>query len=780
MKMNRPLLTSCIGVAVVVCSLLDATTSWGQKTPPPVNPQGPTINPLTPTGIQRGQSLELVVTGTQLASPTGVSLGIPAKITIPTEDKNGQDATKFKVRIDVPADTPLGWYPFRVATLKGVSNLRVLCVDDLPQVVGSGTNRSKATAQVIPVPSAVTGAVVAETGDYYKFAVKAGQRLSFDCLARRIGSAIDAYMYIYDAKSMRELAYDNDSPGCQTDPRISYTFKEAGEYLLEVKDVLNRGGPEFFYRVRVGDFPMATTPIPMAAKRGTKAKIGFAGPAVEGVAQVDVDVPSDPTLSVVWVAPKSAAGLYGWPVPLALSDHEEAVEQEPNNEPKQANRIAVPGGITGRFEKSDDTDYYLFSAKKGQKVAIEASTLEYYSPSIVYVSLKNAKTNAEIIKTNPATPPPGDQRLDFTAPDDGDYLLEVTHLHFSGGPSEAYRITIRPPTNGFELVLPNERFEVASGSAAAIPLQIVRKGYTGAIMVAVTGDSGLAGSANIKAGANAAILMVMPKGDLPLGAYQFRLVGTATVDGKEVVQAAGAKTMTVQSLNGLTYPPMHLQTFVSLAVKEKAPFSLAIKMDPPEGVPGGKANVTVTATREAGFDGDITINVPTGLPATIPAPKAIPAIAKGKTEISFPLDLNAKTPVGEYFVFFTGKAKLGKGEVSAAAPPLMLVLGAPFDLNVEPAMVSLKPGEKAKVKVTAIRKAGYKGPIALDFRNLPANVTAAKASIAADKNDLEVEIAADAKAVPAVISTVAVGGTATALNNLQNVSPAFTLTVQKK
>ena len=72
-------------------------------------------------------------------------------------------------------------------------------------------------------------AVAAEQGDFYKINVKAGQRVSFDCLARRIGSAIDAQMTIYDAKSMRELAYDNDSPGCQNDPRLTYTFKEAGE-----------------------------------------------------------------------------------------------------------------------------------------------------------------------------------------------------------------------------------------------------------------------------------------------------------------------------------------------------------------------------------------------------------------------------------------------------------------------------------------------------------------------------------------------------------------------
>jgi hypothetical protein len=782
MKFERILVIAGMYVAAIACSWLTPNASWGQKPPPPANPQAPTINPLVPAGVQRGLSLDLVVTGTQLASPTGVSLGTAAKITILAEDKGIKpDAGKFKVRIEVPADTPVGWYPFRVATLKGVSNLRVLCVDDLPQVVGTGNNRTRTTAQEIPVPSAVTGSILAEQGDYYKFTVKAGQRLSFDCQARRIGSAIDAYMYVYDAKSMRELAYDNDSPGCQTDPRISYTFKEAGEYILEVKDVLNRGGPEFFYRVRIGDFPLATTPIPMAAKRGAKGKVGFAGPAVDGVAAVDVDLPSDPAVNVVWVSPKGPTGLHGWPVPLMLSDHDEAVAQ-PSSEPKTANRVAVPGGITGRFPKGGATDYFVFAAKKGQKLAIEASTLEVFSPTLVYMALKNAK-GAEIGKTNPALAHPADQRIDFTAADDGDYSLEVQHLSFAGGPSESYRITVRPATNGFELVLPNERFDVAPNGATAIPVQVVRKGYTGPIELSLTGraSDGISGKATIKAGQNAALLLILARADMPMGAYQFHIVGKATVDGKPVAQTAGAKGMAVQSLNGLPYPPMHLQTYVALAVKEKAPFSLAIKIDPPEGAPGTAAKVTITATRDAAFDDEITLAPPTGLPATIPPPKTVPAIAKGKTETSFPLDLNAKTPLGEYFVLVTAKTKFQGKEYSGAAPPLLLVLGLPFDLQVEPATISLSPGGKAKVKVTAVRKAGYKGPIALDVRNLPAGVTAAKAPIIpADKNDIEVEIAADAKAAPTAAVSVTVGGTATALNNLQNVSPAFSVSVQKK
>lgn len=780
MKTTRILASFFTATLSLIWTFIDAGPGWSQKTPPPANPQAPTINPIAPAGVQRGVPLEFAITGTNLVNPTGVSLGIPAKITIPTDAKNGLDATKFRVRIEVPGDAPVGWYPFRMATLKGASNLRAFCIDDIPPVLGAGTNRSKSTAQAIPVPSAASGSVAAEMGDVYKFTVKAGQRLSFDCLARRIGSAIDAQMTVYDTKSMRELAYDNDSPGCQTDPRISYTFKEGGEYLVEVNDVLRRGGAEFFYYLRVGDFPLANTPMPMAARRGTKAKVGFAGPAVDGVAPVDVEVPSDPTVNVIWVAPKGVAGLSGWPVPLTLSDHDEASETEPNNDIKQANRVAVPGGVSGRFHRGDDTDFYLFSAKKGQKLAIEAQTIEVYSPSLVLMILRSAKTGAEIAKSNPQAPPPGDQKLDFTAPDDGDFILEVQHLHFAGGPSESYHITLRPRTNSFEVVLPNERFDVAPSGVAAIPVQIVRKGYTGPVEISTKGHPGLSGTTTLKAGQNAGILLVAAKGDVPMGAHQFHVVGKATVDGQAVQRAAGAKAQVMLALNGLSYPPMHLESYVALAVKEKAPFALAIRMDPPEGIPGGAANVIITATREPGFDEEITLNPPTGLPATIPPPKAVGAIAKGKTETSFPLALSPKTPLGEYFVLVTAKTKHQGKELSGAAPPLLLVLGAPFELKVEPATVSLKPGDKAKVKVLVTRKGGYKGPIALDFRNLPANVTAGKIIIAADKNDADVEIMADAKAAPAPGNAVTVGGAATALNNLANVSPAFTVSVQKK
>ncbi len=43
------------------------------------------------------------------------------------------------------------------------------------------------------------------------------------------------------------------------------------------------------------------------------------------------------------VSPKGTNGLYGWPVLLTVSDLEETLEKEPNNEPAKANRVPVPG-----------------------------------------------------------------------------------------------------------------------------------------------------------------------------------------------------------------------------------------------------------------------------------------------------------------------------------------------------------------------------------------------------------------------------------------------------
>ncbi|HTV67315.1 MAG TPA: hypothetical protein VMF90_02155, partial [Rhizobiaceae bacterium] len=183
--------------------------------------------------MQRGTTLDLTLTGNNLAGPAGLRTSFPAKATIPSEGNNGKDNSKLLVRLEVPKDAPLGFHSIRLATRRGMSNLRLFCIDDLAQLSEAATNHTPSTAQAVSVPCVVVGKADAETTDYFKFRVMAGQRLSFEILGRRLGSQFDPQLQLLDANG-RELpgAYSNDAPGLQTDARLTYTFKTAGEYLV--------------------------------------------------------------------------------------------------------------------------------------------------------------------------------------------------------------------------------------------------------------------------------------------------------------------------------------------------------------------------------------------------------------------------------------------------------------------------------------------------------------------------------------------------------------------
>jgi len=742
--------------------------------------QAPTIAMPLPMGMQRGSTLDLTITGANLADPVAVVSSVPGlKVTIPPENNNGKDNAKLRVLLEAPNDAPLGTHTLRVVSPRGVSNLRLFCIDDLPQTVGAGSNKTRETAQEVPVPGVVAGRIDAETTHYYKIKAAAGQRLSFDLLGRRLGSAFDPQLAIVDPRNRREIAFSNDAPGLQTDACLTHTFKDAGEYLIELRDVMYRGGADFAYRLRIGDFPCATTPLPMAAKRGSKVSVSFAGPNVEGVAPVEVQLPSDPGVNTVWVAPRGASGLHGTPVALAVSDLDEVLEQEPNDEPGKATRVPAPGGVTARFHQKGDVDHFVFGLKKGEKVAIEAQTLELYSPTEVYLVLKDAK-GADVAKTNPQQA----ARIDYTPPADGDYTLRVEHLLYWGGPTESYHLTITPSQPGFDVALSADRIDIPQGSAGLLPIAAVTaRDYKGPIELKIVGHPGLSGSKTIDSQAKAAqnqplaLMLVTANGDVPLGGFPIQVQARAMINGKEVIRQATVKPALSAALGGLPFPPRHLAEQVFVGITERPPFTLAAKFEAPEGIRGGKSVVVITAARAEGFDAEITL-APIGLPQNVTTTaKSIP---KGQSEIKAELMAAKNAPLGEAPISFSGKAKHMNKEFNVIAPPQPFVLTLPFALKVEAMPFKITTGEKAKFKVIAERKGGYQGPITLEVRGLPTGLTTPKATIAAEQNEAEFEVSAAANAALGDKADVNVLGIATAAENQQNATPNFTVTVNKK
>ncbi len=748
--------------------------------PPPVkpNPQAPNLNLAVPLGMQRGSTLELTLTGSNLAEPTALWTSFPARVTFPTDKNNGKDPARLRVRIEVPADAPIGFHRIRLATRHGLSNFRVFCIDDLPQVTESGTNRSRATAQVVPVPVVVVGRTDSEASGYFRIAVQPGQRLSFDLLGRRLGGPIDPQLSLIDARTQKEIDFSNDAPGLQTDARLTHTFAEGGEYLVEVRDVTYRGGGDYWYRLRIGDFPCATAPVPMAARRGTRVKVAFAGPSVADCAPVEIAVPSDPAVTSLWLTPRRAGGQLGWPVLLAVSDLEQAVEREPNNDPAHANRIPLPGGVTGRFEAKGDIDHFVFAAKKGQRYVIRAHTHEYFSPAEVYMVLKNT-AGKQLAATNPAAEPV----LDFTAAADGDVVLSVEHLNYWGGPEELYYLTVAPYRPDFTMDLGIDRYDVPRGGVTAVPVQTVtRRDFGGPIDVGlVQAPAGVALVGQVTTAAPpkqpAGYVYLEADATAPLGPAELVIQGKGTVDGKPLTALADVRAVVSQELSGLPFPPPDWAHRVGVTVTEKPPFLLAARFEHPEGLRGQPAVLTITAARAAGFDDEIAL-ASVGLPANVaPALKPIP---RGKSEVKVQLNAAANAALGEFLVSFTGTAKHQKRDVAVTAPPVRLSLVLPFELTADPPSLKLTPGAKARLKVSARRKAGFTGPITLVVRNLPPGVTAAKAEILAGQPSAEVVLTAAANASPAEKNQVNVLGSAPSLGNQQNATPNLTLKVAKK
>jgi hypothetical protein len=224
---------------------------------------------------------------------------------------------------------------------------------------------------------------------------------------------------------------------------------------------------------------------------------------------------------------------------------------------------------------------------------------------------------------------------------------------------------------------------------------------------------------------------------------------------------------------------LHLNSAIGLAARPKAPYKLVVQTQHPEAVPGLGLTVTVTVQRDAGFTEQVDIVPPQYLPAKAkpPANKPIPK-GQDKTTITLPID--AKATMGKLFLQFSGKAKVQNKDVFAFAAPTVLDITPPFALQVEPPALALKQGEKAKLKVTTARKGGYDGPVEVELKDLPAKVTATKATIAKGQTSVELEVTAAADAAVGEKKDVQATGKATAAANQQNNSPSFTISIQKK
>lgn len=191
----------------------------------------PFVTNVFPPRVTPGTATRLQLVGFNLpADPT-------ALVTLPPEAAEGLDW------INLP--------------LAGTSaNAVPVVVSRLPEAIESdGDNNTAAAAQSITAPVGVSGRISQEGDiDCYQFECKKDERFSFEIVARRSQSMLDPVMRVLNAQGGALLENDDLNTG-----RFSYadsllenwTAPADGKYVVEVRDLHLRGGPQFVYFLSV-------------------------------------------------------------------------------------------------------------------------------------------------------------------------------------------------------------------------------------------------------------------------------------------------------------------------------------------------------------------------------------------------------------------------------------------------------------------------------------------------------------------------------------------------
>ena len=124
-------------------------------------------------------------------------------------------------------------------------------VSPFPNVLEAEPNDDAKTASVAAgdVPLGLNG-VITKPGDvdFFKFHAKKDQALDIHVYARRVRSPLDPLMDLCDGNG-KLIASNDDAVG--PDSYLRWQVPADGDYLVDVRDHLREGGPDYVYRIEI-------------------------------------------------------------------------------------------------------------------------------------------------------------------------------------------------------------------------------------------------------------------------------------------------------------------------------------------------------------------------------------------------------------------------------------------------------------------------------------------------------------------------------------------------
>jgi hypothetical protein len=441
-------------------------------TAPSVMAVEPTLRDINLRGLEIGGTTTLVVDGDDLGTVPRLLLPFAVK----QESKPGGTDKRATFDVTLAADVVPGVYQLRLVTEGGVTLPVTICVDRLPQ-------RAMAPA-IEQLPVALSGAIGGSTVAETTFAGKAGQAVSVEIEAQRLGSKLRPVLHLYNAKR-RQIAWTWGSPALAGDARLQATLPADGNYIVALHDAEYGVPGPGYYRLQVGQwafvdqvFPPVVSPAqPMALELlGTPTPLRVDLPAVAAPGVVPLAWPGE--------------GLWSGPRPfITVSSHAEVVEQPPAPAPQELAAGSV--GVSGRLIAPYEEDRYRVPATPGTKLRLEVFAERYGSPIDVALVVRNeagdvlARVEDGVGTTDPV--------LEYAVPDKVTVVVVgVVDALGRGGSRGVYRLTVDPlqPASAkpeFRLSTSAQHIHLPIGGRSVVPVWIDRRGYSGPLELAASG-----------------------------------------------------------------------------------------------------------------------------------------------------------------------------------------------------------------------------------------------------------------------------------------------------
>jgi hypothetical protein len=621
-----------------------------------------------PPGGKAGSQFEVSLTGADLDEANQLHF---SHSNISAKQKVGEnglpEANKFLVTI--ATNVPPGVYEARVVGRFGISNPRAFVVGDLPEIIAPTTNNSPANAATISLGTIINGRTEANTASYYKFTAKEGQRVLIECDAGEIDSRMDAALILYDAAG-KELQRSR-SGGL-----VDFAPPADGAYHLKVYDFLFRGGGEYFYRLALSTGPHIDFVFPPSGLAGSKGKYLLYGRNLSGGTptkdltvggkpleqlEVEIELPREPTAQKQFSSPQRLADAtldafeyrlstpqgVSNPVLLSFATGPIVPEQQPNDQPAQAQSVSPPCEYVGQFFPTGDRDWVTFEARKGDVFWVEVFSERLGLPTDPFALIQRVTRNdkgegkvadvKELYDTDSniggpeyktATRDPSGR---FEVEADGTYRIQIRDLFNASqaDPRLVYRLSIRKESPDFRLVATPQPPPPLNKDAkeALLWTPLLRRGETMPLKVLAfrrdnfTGDIELKAE-NLPAGVTcpqtkierdktSVMLLLTASENAAAWDGPIKIVGKATIGDAEVVREACGATFnwTVSDYNNEAIRSRLTRDFVlGVSAVESAPISIeAVESKPWESPEAGKLKIPLRVTRRGDFNANLKL-----------------------------------------------------------------------------------------------------------------------------------------------------------------------------